>query len=441
MQKKIVVHMYLKNGKAVTGFDGKELLEDGDVMSIAQHYSNNGADELLIFDLSDDDADHEQSLNLIRQISRVIDIPMSGGGHIKNLEDVKKLLYAGCQQVFLNYAKAANIELTEEVSKRFGKEKIAICTDSFAQLQANKARVNEYTSRVILLCDEVDVRTTARLVEVPVLPVSTRADRHGLLKLLMLDNICGVCGDTFSDLNEDLMAAKLEAKKHGVEINTFESKMSWNELKLNSDGMIPVVVQDYKNLEVLMVAYMNREAFEKTVESGKMTYWSRSRNELWQKGATSGHVQYVKQLSIDCDNDTILAKVQQIGAACHTGNRSCFYREILKKDYHETNPAIVFDHLYKLIEDRKQHPKEGSYTNYLLEQGIDKILKKVGEEATEIIIAAKNPNPEEIKYEISDFLYHVMVLMVQMGITVEDVTAELEKRHVIDHKVKQERMQ
>ena len=404
MQKKIVVHMYLKNGKAVTGFDGKELLEDGDVMSIAQHYSNNGADELLIFDLSDDDADHEQSLNLIRQISRVIDIPMSGGGHIKNLEDVKKLLYAGCQQVFLNYAKAANIDLTEEVSKRFGKEKIAICTDSFAQLQANKARVNEYTSRVILLCDEVDVRTTARLVEVPVLPVSTRADRHGLLKLLMLDNICGVCGDTFSDLNEDLMAAKLEAKKHGVEINTFESKMSWNELKLNSDGMIPVVVQDYKNLEVLMVAYMNREAFEKTVESGKMTYWSRSRNELWQKGATSGHVQYVKQLSIDCDNDTILAKVQQIGAACHTGNRSCFYREILKKDYHETNPAIVFDHLYKLIEDRKQHPKEGSYTNYLLEQGIDKILKKVGEEATEIIIAAKNPNPEEIKYEISDFL-------------------------------------
>ena len=404
MQKKIVVHMYLKNGKAVTGFDGKELLEDGDVMSIAQHYSNNGADELLIFDLSDDDADHEQSLNLIRQISRVIDIPMSGGGHIKNLEDVKKLLYAGCQQVFLNYAKAANIELTEEVSKRFGKEKIAICTD------------------------EVDVRTTARLVEVPVLPVSTRADRHGLLKLLMLDNICGVCGDTFSDLNEDLMAAKLEAKKHGVEINTFESKMSWNELKLNSDGMIPVVVQDYKNLEVLMVAYMNREAFEKTVESGKMTYWSRSRNELWQKGATSGHVQYVKQLSIDCDNDTILAKVQQIGAACHTGNRSCFYREILKKDYHETNPAIVFDHLYKLIEDRKQHPKEGSYTNYLLEQGIDKILKKVGEEATEIIIAAKNPNPEEIKYEISDFLYHVMVLMSERGVTWDDITRELANR-------------
>ena len=131
-----------------------------------------------------------------------------------------------------------------------------------------------------------------------------------------------------------------------------------------------------------------------------MTYWSRSRNELWQKGATSGHVQYVKQLSIDCDNDTILAKVQQIGAACHTGNRSCFYREILKKDYHETNPAIVFDHLYKLIEDRKQHPKEGSYTNYLLEQGIDKILKKVGDHHC-------SEKPESGGDQVRDFRFSV----------------------------------
>ena len=428
MQKKIVVHMYLKNGKAVTGFDGEKLFEDVDVMNLAQHYSNNGADELLIFDLSDGDEEHEESLNLIRQISRVIDIPMSGGGNINRLEDVKKLLYAGCQQVFLNYAKPDNIALTEEASKRFGKEKIAVCTDSFAQLQANKTKVNVYASRVILLCDEVDVRTTARIVNVPVLPFSTRADRHGLLKLLMLDNICGVCGNAFSDTTEDLMAAKIEAKKHGVDVNTFESSMKWNEFKLNSDGMIPVVVQDYKTLEVLMVAYMNREAFEKTVESGRMTYWSRSRNELWQKGETSGHTQYVKQLSIDCDNDTLLAKVQQIGAACHTGNKSCFYREIMKKDYHETNPAIVFENVYGIIEDRKKNPKEGSYTNYLFDKGIDKILKKVGEEATEIIIAAKNPNPEEIKYEISDFLYHVMVLMSERGITWDDITRELANR-------------
>ena len=192
--------------------------------------------------------------------------------------------------------------------------------------------------------------------------------------------------------------------------------------------MVPVVVQDYKTQEVLMVAYMNQEAFEATVRSGRMTYFSRSRQELWVKGLTSGHFQYVKELQVDCDNDTLLAKVHQIGAACHTGNRSCFYRTILKKEYDETNPLKVFEDVYGVIEDRKIHPKEGSYTNYLFDKGIDKILKKVGEEATEIIIAAKNPDPEEIKYEISDFLYHVMVLMAERGVTWEDITKELARR-------------
>ena len=191
---------------------------------------------------------------------------------------------------------------------------------------------------------------------------------------------------------------------------------------------MPVVVQDYKTLEVLMLAYMNREAFEETVRTGRMTYWSRSRKELWVKGMTSGHFQYVKELSIDCDNDTILAKVAQVGAACHTGNKSCFYRDLVKKDYDATNPMKVFEEVYRVIEDRKENPKEGSYTNYLFDKGIDKILKKVGEEAAEIIIAAKNPDPEEIKYEISDFLYHVMVLMCEKGVTWEDITRELARR-------------
>ena len=159
-----------------------------------------------------------------------------------------------------------------------------------------------------------------------------------------------------------------------------------------------------------------------------MTYWSRSRDELWTKGMTSGHFQYVKSLSIDCDNDTILAKVSQVGAACHTGNRTCFYRDMVKKDYVEKNPLKVFEDVYGVIMDRKLHPKEGSYTNYLFEKGIDKILKKVGEEAAELIIAAKNPDPEEIKYEMSDLLYHAMVLMAERGVTWEDITRELADR-------------
>ena len=177
-----------------------------------------------------------------------------------------------------------------------------------------------------------------------------------------------------------------------------------------------------------MLAYMNEEAFDTTINIGKMTYYSRSRNELWTKGLTSGHIQYVKELTADCDFDTILAKVSQVGVACHTGNPSCFFNEIVKKEYIEKNPLKVFETVYNIIEDRKNNPKEGSYTNYLFDKGIDKILKKVGEECTEIVIAAKNPDPEEIKYEISDFLYHVMVLMVEKGVTWEEITQELAQR-------------
>lgn len=177
-----------------------------------------------------------------------------------------------------------------------------------------------------------------------------------------------------------------------------------------------------------MLAYMNRQSFEQTLKTGKMTYYSRSRRELWLKGETSGHYQYVKALSLDCDNDTILAKVKQVGAACHTGARSCFFKTLVQKEYRDTNPLKVFEDVFAVILDRKEHPKEGSYTNYLFDKGLDKILKKIGEEATEIVIAAKNPNPEEIKYEISDFLYHMMVLMADRGINWEEIMEELANR-------------
>ena len=216
--------------------------------------------------------------------------------------------------------------------------------------------------------------------------------------------------------------------ENGIQVNTFETEIKWEDFKYNSDGMVPVVVQDYRTNEVLMVAYMNREAYETTLKTGKMTYFSRSRQALWLKGETSGHFQYVKSLTADCDMDTILAKVSQTGNACHTGSYSCFFHEIAKKDYKEENPLTIFQSVLDVIKDRKVHPKEGSYTNYLFDKGIDKILKKLGEEATEIVIAAKNPNPNEIKYEISDFLYHMMVLMVEKGVTWEEITKELADR-------------
>ncbi|MCR4704893.1 MAG: bifunctional phosphoribosyl-AMP cyclohydrolase/phosphoribosyl-ATP diphosphatase HisIE [Lachnospiraceae bacterium] len=217
-------------------------------------------------------------------------------------------------------------------------------------------------------------------------------------------------------------------EENGIPVSKMEAHFSWKDLKKNSDGMVPVVVQDYRNNEVLMVAYMDEKAYDETLLTGRMTYFSRSRNELWVKGLTSGHFQYVKSLTADCDLDTILAKVSQIGSACHTGNRSCFFNEIAKVEYEEKNPAKILESVTDVIRDRKVHPKEGSYTNYLFDKGIDKILKKLGEEATEIVIAAKNPNANEIKYEISDFLYHMMVLMVEKGVTWEEITEELARR-------------
>ena len=211
-------------------------------------------------------------------------------------------------------------------------------------------------------------------------------------------------------------------------MDNFAPALKWSDLKLNSDGMVPVIVQDYRTDEVLMLAYMNEEAFNTTINIGKMTYYSRSRNELWTKGLTSGHVQYVKSLTADCDFDTILAKVSQVGAACHTGNPTCFFNSIVKKEYVDKNPLKVFESVYDVIKDRKENPKDVSYTNSLLKKGTDSILKKLGEEYTEIILASKNPDEDQLKYEISDFIYHCMILMVEKGVTWEDITNELAQR-------------
>lgn len=426
--KKLVPHMFIKNGKAVRNFKDHQIFMDGDVVKLASHYSNCGADELIIFDLSTGDTEHDISLKLIKDVSRVIDIPILGGGNIKRLEDVKKLIYAGCKKVFLNMAKQENIDLMEESSKRFGKEKIAGCADNFALLAKQKKVLESFTSGVLLLGDNLHLYDAVNTLSVQAIPILSILDKEKMMTLLSMERVSGISGNLLSSPDTDLMKIKEDLKTRGIMVNTYESSLHWSEFKLNSDGMIPVIVQDYKTQEVLMMAYMNEESFDMTVRTGKMTYFSRSRNEIWVKGLTSGHIQYVKELVIDCDYDTILAKVCQIGAACHTGHQSCFFRELVKKEYDNTNPLKVFEDVYSVIQGRKLHPKEGSYTNYLFDKGIDKILKKVGEEATEIVIAAKNPDPEEIKYEVSDFLYHVMVLMVERGVTWEDITKELAQR-------------
>ncbi len=209
------------------------------------------------------------------------------------------------------------------------------------------------------------------------------------------------------------------------------------ELKYNNDGLIPAIVQDYYSKKVLMLAYMNAESLEITMNEGKTCFYSRSRQELWRKGATSGNTQQVVSIRTDCDKDTLLIEVIKAGPACHTGSESCFFEDIVVPETEE----FSYEGLYEMLVGRKVNKKEGSYTTYLFEKGIDKILKKVGEECTEVIIGAKGGDKAETVYEIADLLYHITVMMIEMGITLDEVTAELAKRHIVDHKVKQEKMQ
>ena len=210
------------------------------------------------------------------------------------------------------------------------------------------------------------------------------------------------------------------------------------KLKFDEKGLIPAIVQDHYTKQVLTLAYMNAETLALTIAEGRTVFWSRSRQEIWRKGETSGNVQRVVSITADCDADALVVEVVKDGSACHTGAESCFFQPVYVS---EELKQFTYEGLYELIKGRKTNPKEGSYTTYLFDKGLEKILKKVGEECTEVIIAGGKRDKEETVFEISDLCYHVMVLMVELGISVEDITRELEKRHVVDHKVKQERMQ
>ena len=209
------------------------------------------------------------------------------------------------------------------------------------------------------------------------------------------------------------------------------------DLKFDEKGLIPAIVVDALSKKVLTLAYMNEESLKVSLEKKKTCFWSRSRNELWLKGETSGNYQNIVSITADCDKDALLVMVEKEGPACHLGSESCFNDKLfISEDKNE----FSLDGLYQLLQGRKENLPEGSYTTYLFQKGIDKILKKVGEESTEVIIAGKANDKKEAIYEIADLTYHIMVMMVEMGISLEEVRKELASRHVIDHKVKQEKM-
>ena len=419
---RIIPSIYLYNGNVVDK-ETKEIVGDGDAVELATFYNNRGADELLVFDLSSSDSEHDANIGTMIKIQDAVDIQMIVGGNVKRLEDVKKYIYTGAKKAILDMSKDANVEIVKEASERFGSDKIAVMLNK--DYDFSKIKQLKYDGVSLIIADSCANECIG--LGIKVLALNCNFTFNDMVDFGKQDKVYGISDNSFAG-DFDFLNFKAQLKEEGVNTIVFESAMSFDQFKKNSDGMIPVVVQDYKTDKVLMVAYMNEEAFNLTIKTGKMTYFSRSRNEIWVKGVTSGHFQYVKELSMDCDLDTMLAKVYQVGVPCHTGADTCFFNTLVKKEYDESNPMRVFEDVYNVILDRKKNPKEGSYTNYLFDKGIDKILKKVGEEATEIVIAAKNPDPQEVKYEISDFLYHVMVLMAEKGVSWKEITKELSRR-------------
>lgn len=426
-KKKLIPCIYLYQTNAVYDFQSSKIVSE-DPVELAKTYASLNCDGIVVFDLSTNDKEHDEAIDIIKAICESVNVPIIGAGNVKRMEDIKKLLYAGCRQAVLNYSKESNVSITQEVSQKFGKDKIVVSIKDPVEITDSADLIEEYCGEVLYI-RTTKIKEAVAVSPVPVMLSLPEFTLDKLTELLKLENVSGVTGESVTQNVKEISAMKDILEENGVNIMKFRANYAFEDFKLNSDGHIPVVVQDDKTDEVLMVAYMDKEAYETTIKTGTMTYFSRSKQRIWVKGETSGHFQYVKSLSVDCDLDTILARVTQIGPACHTGSKTCFFNSIVDSNEQKTdNPLHVFQDVYDVIMDRKLHPKEGSYTNYLFDKGVDKILKKLGEEATEIVIAAKNPNPNEIKYEISDFLYHMMVLMAEKGVTWDEIVEDLAKR-------------
>ncbi len=423
--KNLYASIFLKNGQAVG--DRITCEPVGDLNVLAKCYNDSGTERLLIFYLSTTEEEHRAHISLIKKIHQTVEIPICAGGHINQLDDIKKLLYAGCSQIMLNSFKESTIGLIKEASERFGKEKITVTLENLDILFKHREHLETYISEIFVFRSMV-AESLGSLTSLPYIVMENTYDEAHWIKLLSSPQCHGIFGPYIDHVGTDIMKLKRMLFSGGIQINRLEATMDFSQFKKDADGLVPVIVQDYQSNEVLMLGYMNEEAYLATLASGRMTYYSRSRKCLREKGAATGNYQYVKELSLDCDDDTILAKISQVGVACHTGSYSCFIQELVKRDYKRRDPQRVLEDVYDIILDRKKNPREGSYTNFLLDQGTDELLKKLGVEATEVILSAKNHNPEAVKYELSDLLYHCMVLMAQQDITWDDLARELIQR-------------
>ena len=424
--KRIIPCILIKDGNVIEWFDDETVISNN-IIAHAVSYAEKGADELIVLDLSDTPETHAKTLDCLRKLTLEVTIPIIVGGDINNMEDIDKILATGVRRAILNMSKESSRYLLKDAAEKYGRENIGASFNDFNSLFKTQKAVREYATELVFL-HHLDFPSVMNVTDIPSVLVSLYSDMDMLTSYLEYPTVKGLSGKFVSRPGIDINDLKREFSKRGITFSSFESKVSFSQFKLlekDSEGLVPVIVQHYKTKEVLMMAYMNEEAFMKTLRTGKMTYWSRSRNAIWVKGETSGHFQYVKSLNLDCDNDTILAKVEQIGAACHTGNPSCFFNTIAGTEDNSHSSQQTMDMVFKyIIAERNKSAELPPVNSKLMYKGLDPILKQLGAKYTELLVTAKNSNPTEFRTVLADTLFNTMLLMAEKNVTWEEIYLE-----------------
>lgn len=442
IKKRIIPCLDIAEGKVVKGINFKDIKTIADPVEMAKYYYESGADELVFYDITASYEDRGTMVELVKNVAKEVFIPLTVGGGVRTVEDFDVLLKSGADKISINSSAISNPDLIKEASERFGAQCVVLSMDvkrvdgvfkvfskggrletdleaiewakKGVALGAGELVINSIDQDGVKKGFDIELLTAiSAVVNVPIIASGGAGKIDDFISLFKTTDIdAGLAASIFHSKEVSMTALKLSMKQADIPTRlAYMPPLKWDE-----KGLIPAVVQSDITQRVLMVAYMNEDSLRETVRLGETVFYSRSRQELWHKGATSGNTQVVTDIRYDCDADTLLIKVKENGPACHTGSYTCF-----------GEAPDAFENLFETIKDRKENPIEGSYTNYLFEKGIDKILKKVGEESAEVIIGAKN-NKEELIYEMSDLFYHSFVLLVNEGISLNEIKDELQSR-------------
>ena len=424
-KKRLIATIYIKNGVLVVGKEDHN--EIGNADEIARMFNDCGIDNILLMDISDDLEGHKRSMTTIKEINRVLEITAYGFGWIESIDDVRDYMFAGCEKVILNSSSPEIGSLITEAGTRYGKEKLSLSLDSVDVLFKQKTVIEENFDDLFLFSKDI-IEAVENMTDVPYYAFIEEDDIATYVEAMKNEHCIGVGGYILDNLTTDIMLLKYRFRNMGIPVYIFESSLDWSEFKHDSEGLIAVVTQDYTTNEVLNYGYMDEEAFNETMSSGKMAYYNKETKQVARHGMLNGEYQYVKSLSVDCHKQALLAKISQVGNACHTGNYSCFFTEILRKDYIEKNIFKLLENKYNNISERKAQPLESSYTSQLFEKGLNDILKKLQSVITEMTLYAKDANKDALPAHIADLLYVTMVLMCEYDIRWDDITREMGER-------------